>query len=132
MRKVDFAPATSRLTQKIRNELIFGFYGGESVVDKPTYRLVVRVNEAAVPVGVERFADLPAAYLQQLNATFTLVETGTQKTLLSGTSFANAAYDFSNQRFANVRAARNAEDRAATVMAADIRTKIAAYFATRQ
>ncbi len=131
MRNVTFAIADSRLSQHIRNELIFGFYGGEGTPDKAIYRLSIRVNENNVPVGVQRLEDVPAAYLQQLNATYTLVEISTQKTILTGTSFANAAYDFSSQRYANVRAQRDAENRAATVIAGDIRTKVAAFFVSR-
>ena len=131
MRQVDIAPINSRLGQKLRNELVFGLTGGSGSPDRAVYRLTVRVNDASVPVGIERNEDLPAAYLQQLNATFALTEIATQKTLTTGTSFANAAYDTSNQRFANLRAKRDAEDRAATVIAGDIRTKLAAYFATR-
>lgn len=131
MRQVDVEIAKSRLSQVIRNELVFYLYGGEGSPDpKPQYKLSVRVNDSNVPVGVEKYAGMPAAYLEQLNATFTLVETGSQKTVLSGTSFANAAYDFSNQRFANVRALRDAQDRAGKVIADDIRTKLVAYFAT--
>ena len=133
LRQVDVEVAKSRLSQVIRNELVFGLYGGAGSPDaKPVYKLSVRVNDSNVPVGVEKFVDLPAAYLEQLNASFTLVETATQKTVLTGTSFANAAYDFSNQRFANVRAQRDAQNRAGTVIADDIRTKLAAYFAEKR
>jgi LPS-assembly lipoprotein len=132
LRQVDIDVAKSRISQVIRNELIFGLYGGEGSPDpKPAYRLSVRVNDSNTPVGVEKFVDLPAAYLEQLNASFTLVETATQKTVLTGTSFANAAYDFSNQRFANVRAQRDAQDRAGNVIADDIHTRLAAYFANK-
>ncbi len=133
MRQVDLDVAKSRLSQVIRNELVFGMYGGEGSPDpKPVYRLSVRVNDSNVPVGIEKFVDLPAAYLEQLNASFTLVEIATQKTVLTGTSFANAAYDFSNQRFANIRAQRDAQNRAGAVIADDIHTKLAAYFAEKQ
>lgn len=132
MRQIEVEGAKSRLSQVIRNELIFYLYGGAgSPDDKPKYKLALRVNDSNVPVGVEKYVDLPAAYLEQLNATFTLVETATQKTVLTGTSFANAAYDFSNQRYANVRALRDAQDRAGKVIADDIRTKLAAFFAAR-
>jgi len=130
LHQVEVEVAKSRLSQEIRNELIYQLYGGEGSPDpKPKYKLSVRVNDSNVPVGVEKFEDLPAAYLEQLNATFTLTETATDKTLLTGTSFENAAYDFSNQRYANIRAQRDAQNRAGTVIADDIQIKLAAYFA---
>jgi LPS-assembly lipoprotein len=130
LHQVEVEVAKSRLSQEIRNELIYQLYGGEGSPDpKPKYKLSVRVNDSNVPVGIEKFEDLPAAYLEQLNATFTLTETATDKTLLTGTSFENAAYDFSNQRYANIRAQRDAQNRAGTVIADDIQIKLAAYFA---
>jgi LPS-assembly lipoprotein len=132
MRQIDVELAKTRLTQVIRNELIFDLYGGEGSPDpKPAYKLSVRVNDSNTPEGFEKFVDVPSAYLEQLNASFTLVETTSQKTVLTGTSFANAAYDFSNQRFANIRAQRDAQDRAAKVIADDIHTKLAAFFAEK-
>ena len=130
LHQVSVEVAKSRLSQVIRNELIFQLYGGEGSADpKPRYALSVRVNDSNVPVGIEKYVDLPSAYLEQLNATFTLVETATDKTVLTGTSFANAAYDFSNQRFANIRAQRDAQNRAGVVIANDIHIKLAAFFA---
>ncbi len=132
LRQVDIEVAKSRLSQIVRNELIFDLYGGEGSPDpKPGYKLSVRVNESNVAVGEEKFVDLPSAYLEQLNASFTLTELATQKTVLNGTSFANASYDASDQRFANVRAQRDAQERAGVVIADDIHTKLAAFFATR-
>jgi LPS-assembly lipoprotein len=130
LKSVDIALTDSRISQHLRNELIFAFTGGGDP-DKPVYRLNLRVTDVSVPVGVERLEDIPAAYLLQLQASYTLVEIATGTTLTNGTSFANASYDFSQQRFANVRAQRDAENRAANLIAADIRTKIAAFFATR-
>ncbi|MDR3493688.1 MAG: LPS assembly lipoprotein LptE [Ancalomicrobiaceae bacterium] len=127
LRHVD-VNAGGRVGQHIRNELVFGFYGGDGVPDKVAYRLNVQVADNSIPVDTARYSDLPAAYLQQLSVSFTLVDTKTQKTLLTGTSFANAAYDISTQRFANIRAARDAEDRAAVVIANDIHVKLAAFF----
>ncbi len=66
-----------------------------------------------------------------MNTTFVLSDIATRKTLMTGKSFATASYDFSNQRFANLRAKRDAEERAAKAVAQDIQARIAGYFATR-
>ena len=50
--------------------------------------------------------------------------------VVKGTTFARASYAASLQRFANIRAQRDAEDRAAKVLAEQIRTRIAGYLAT--
>lgn len=121
----------SRVEQRLRNELIFAFTGGAEA-GAPTYRVEVRLTDLSTAVGVERLSDTPAAYVLQLTASFTLIEIGTGRTLTTGNSFANASYDFSAQRFANVRARRDAENRAVTVLAEDMKAKIASYFATRR
>jgi LPS-assembly lipoprotein len=126
---IDLKLADSRIGQRVRNELVFAFYGGGEPAE-PRYRLNLRVNDSSIPVGIERTESTPAAYLVQLNATFTLTDVASGATILSGTSFANASYDFSQQRFANVRAQRDAENRAANQIAADIRTKVVAWLAT--
>ncbi|MEJ1159774.1 LPS assembly lipoprotein LptE [Prosthecomicrobium sp. N25] len=126
---IDLKLVDSRVSQRVRNELVFAFYGGGEPA-KPAYRLDLRVTDSSIPVGIERTESTPAAYLVQLNASFTLVDLASGTTILTGNSFANASYDFSQQRFANVRAQRDAENRAATQIAADIRTKIAAWLAT--
>lgn len=119
----------SRAGMKVRNELIFGLNGGVDP-DRPVYRLVVRLVEGSVPIGTEPYQQLPAATMVQLNAGFQLINAATGHVAFQGTSFANASYDYSSQRFANARARLNAEDRAAGVIATDIRAKLTAWFAT--
>lgn len=112
------------------NELTFGFERGQSAPDK-RYRLKVVMDLGVAEVGVERLADVPAAYTMTMNATFVLSDIATEKTLTTGKSFATASYDFSNQRFSNLRARRDAEARAAKAVAQDLQARIAGYFATR-
>lgn len=125
---IDIEPAKTRVEQVLRNELIFMFQrGGEAAPTR--YRLKMILNQSESAVAVEELADVPAAYLLQITASFVLTDAATGQTLLTGSTFANASYDFSSQRFANLRAAEDAEDRAAKTIADDIRTRIAAYFA---
>ena len=133
LQTVDIAAAQGRVGQQVRNELAFGFYGGAGEVEgKPVYRLELTVTSIDNAVGVERFRNLPSAYVEQITATYALIDIASGATVTSGTSFANAAYDYSDQRFANVRAKRDAENRVATAVAADIRNKLAVYFASHR
>ncbi len=125
---IEIAPSESRSEQVLRNALIFAFQrGGQAAPVR--YRLKFISNLTKSSVAVEELSDVPAAYLVQMTTSFSLSDIETGRTLLTGSSFANASYDFSNQRFANQRAAREAEDRAAKVIAEDIQVRIAAYFA---
>jgi len=80
---------------------------------------------------VEQLADVPAAYSMTMNATFVLSSRLDDTTMLTGKSFATASYDFSDQRLANTRARRDAEERVAKAVADDIQARIAGYFAAR-
>lgn len=133
LRHVDVGVIGGRVGQQIRNDLVFGFYGGEGDVAKPArYRLDITVTESANAVGIERYHNLPSAYLLQMSAAWVVSENATGHTLASGTAYAQAAYDISQQRYAAVRAQRDAENRAASVIASDIRTKVAVHFATHR
>ena len=119
-----------RVGQVMRNELVFAFQRGQAAPD-PAYRLKVIIDRPLNEVGVERLADVPAAYTVSVNATYVLSEIGTDRTLETGSAFATASFDFSSQRFANLRAERDAEDRAAKAAAVDIHTRLAAFFASQ-
>ena len=121
--------APGRLGQLIRNESVFAYGHGAGSPDRPRWRLEVTTATTDTAVGIDRYKNLASAYLGQVTATWVLTEITTGRTLTSGSSFANAAYDYSQQRFADLRALRDAQDRAATMIALDIRTKIAVWFA---
>lgn len=133
LRSIDVAAVPGRVGQQVRNELVFGLYGGAGEpTGKPVYRLELTVTSIDNAVGVERYRNLPSAYLEQITATYALIDVASGATVTTGTSFANAAYDFSEQRYANVRAKRDAENRVASVVAGDIRNKLAVWFASRK
>lgn len=113
------------------NELTFNFERGTTAPEKK-YRLKVLQDTSTSAVAVEQFSDVPSAYTLTMNASFLLTEIGSDKTLMTGRSFQSASFDFSNQRFANLRASRDAEERVAKAVAEDITARIAGYFATHQ
>ncbi|MEP4033485.1 LPS assembly lipoprotein LptE [Roseibium polysiphoniae] len=117
--------------RELYNELTFNFEGGGASPRK-LYRLKVLMDISQAAVGVEELADVPSAYTLTMNTTFVLSDYETQKTLTTGRSFATASYDFSSQRFANIRAKRDAKQRAAATVADDIQARIAGYFASQR
>ena len=119
-----------RIGQVLRNELIFGFRRGREAPES-SYRLKILIDRPLNEVGVERLADVPSAYTVTVNATYVLSDIATGRTLETGRAFGTASFDFSSQRFANLRAERDAEDRAAKTVARDIQTRLASFFATR-
>ncbi|WP_417692257.1 hypothetical protein [Roseibium sp.] len=115
--------------RELYNELSFLFERGAGSPEK-LYRLKILMDLNVAEVGVEQLADVPAAYTLTVNTTFVLENKQSETTMMTGKSFATASYDFSNQRFANIRAKRDARQRAARVIANDIQARIAGYFAT--
>ena len=65
-----------------------------------------------------------------INAIYTLVEIATNKPVLTGQTFSRVSYDIpgQQQRFSRARGLRDAENRAAKVIAENIRLRLASYF----
>ena len=117
-----------RLGQELMNQLVFAFRGGAALTD-PAYRLDLVVTSRKAELSVQVREEVPTANLVTVTTTYTLTEIASGRVVTNGTIYTSASYDFSSQRFANLRAERDAENRAARVAAEDIRTRIAAVFA---
>lgn len=112
------------------NELTFNFERGAGAPEKK-YKLKVIKDLSTASVAVEQFSDVPTSYTTTLNASFVLSDIETEETLMTGRAFQSASFDFSSQRFANLRASRNAKERVAKAVAEDITARIAGYFASK-
>ena len=121
---VDIAKIPGRVGQKIRNELIFGTTGGDNP-ETAEYSLAIGITQSLGGVLVQSDGNTTTMVVQ-IDASFKLVRIKDKKILLDGKSFARAPYQRYQPIYANVRAQHDAEDRAATVIATDIRTRIAA------
>ena len=95
----------------------------------PRYRLAIVLDTRMRTIGIEQGGDIPAARSIDLDASFTLNRIGDNAALLEGRAKAAASHDFFGQRYANIRAGRDATERAARLIARDITTQIAAFFA---
>ncbi|MHA7775641.1 LPS assembly lipoprotein LptE [Roseibium sp. M-1] len=122
--------ANNDASRVLYNELSYRFERGAGSGAKK-YRLKVLMDVGSSAVGVERFADVPAAYTTTMNSTFVLSDIATDETLMTGRAFKSASYDFSSQRFANTRAFRDAQERVAKSVADDIAARVAGYFASQ-
>ena len=123
-------PIPDRLGHYLGNELIFAFNGTGSEVT-PKYRLLVTLVERVATPIVDTFQARATAATVFVDATYKLTPVGGGAAVASGTATAAATYDRSAQRFANLRAARDAEIRDAKTLADQIRTRIAAALAAK-
>lgn len=115
---------TERVAQALINELIFQLRGGGALVE-PKYRLDLILTTRVSDLAIRAREDIPVAKLVSLTATYTLTEVATRRVVTSDNVYATSSFDVSSQRYANVRAQQDAEDRAARAAAADIRLRLA-------
>lgn len=128
MRTVDVSIIPGRVGQRVRNELIFKTTGGGEA-DQTKYRLDIALRESVLNVLVEETGD-PKSQVYQIYTQFRLIRLADNQVVLEGTSNARAAYDKADSVFADIRAKRDAEDRAARTIAESIRLRLASYLST--
>jgi LPS-assembly lipoprotein len=121
-------PINSRIGVQLRNELIFGLTGGGAPA-APAYTLSVAVASSVESSIIDAETSKPQIDTVRLTGNFTLKDTASGEIVLSSRQFALTTYDRGLQRFAAVRAQRDAENRAATVLADQIKTQLAIHFA---
>jgi len=121
--EVEVAPIPDRVGHYLAEELKFET-NGSGITPPPRYRLTISTQETLGGLIVNLHSLTSDAASLTLTANYSLTEIEGGKEITKGTASANASYDRSQQRFANVRAARDAEIRAATVLADQIRTRV--------
>jgi LPS-assembly lipoprotein len=116
----------ARIAVEIRDQLLFALTGGSGSAS-PTHRLVVDITLRTTPITVDITSGRAEVEVAGIDARYRLVNIATGKQALSGTTFARVTSDVpgQQQRFARVRAQRDAEERAARVIADHIRLRLA-------
>jgi LPS-assembly lipoprotein len=131
IQQIDAAKGTpqERVAVEVRNALIYDMTGG-SGSGVPTHRLVVRILPSRNSLIVDRTSARPSAENYGIDAVYVLTDISTGKPVVNGTTFARVSYDIpgQEQRFARSRALRDAEDRAAQVIAENIKNRLASFF----
>lgn len=121
--KVD--PISDRVGHYLGNELMFALNGTGSDV-APVYRLTVSLSERVQTPLVDTYSGRATAGTVVIDANYKLSSIADGKILAQGIAFTAASYDRTSQRFADMRAARDAEIRDAKALADQIQTRIAA------
>jgi LPS-assembly lipoprotein len=137
MRSVDVATVTTsglndrlpRVGGEVRNDLIFALTGGSGGLPA-THRLNIRMTASQQQIIVDIDSGRPDTQNYSIDATYTLVDLATGKTVVNGYTFSRVSFNIpgQQQRFAGERGLRDAEDRAAKVVAENIRNRLASYF----
>ncbi|MEJ0074076.1 MAG: hypothetical protein WDO17_01285 [Alphaproteobacteria bacterium] len=119
----------SRIAVELQNALGFEINGSTGLIS-PTHALKVRMNVGRNSIMTDINTGLVVAEITGIDANFTLTELATGKVVMRGNTFSRVSSEYpgQQQRFARVRARLDAENRAAKVIAENVRTRVASYF----
>jgi LPS-assembly lipoprotein len=113
----------SRVAQEVRNHLIFALSGGAGEPASPAYTLDLGVtSQMASAASIQNAAGnagQPTAGRMIVSSFYVLTD-ASGKRVSTGRRVATASFDFPLQQFASLRAQRDAENRAARELAADL------------
>ena len=126
---ISIPEASDRPGQLIRNELISSMQPGKGEEERYLLNLTTTVADNGV-IQKKQPAVTRQAILITTN--YELLDRTTGKVLTKGTTFARVPYDVVRQPFADLQAQKDATERAAREVGADIRTRLAAYFSKQQ
>lgn len=131
---IDIAPVNvsqgqERLAHNVRSELFFDLDGSGKPSPK-RYRLTLDAAESVQVTSTDTTSGRANAAVLNVSVRYTLTSLDNSRTVTTGVARTTATYFRDPQRFASVRAARDAEIRASKVLADDIKQRLAALFAT--
>jgi LPS-assembly lipoprotein len=119
----------ARVGVEVRNDLIYDLTGGGGETAS-THRLTIRLTSRNLQVIVDINSGRPDVQNYGIDARYELTDLSTGKVVVKGTTFARVSYNIpgEEQRFAGLRGLRDAENRAAKVIADSIHSRLASYF----
>lgn len=119
----------ARVANEVRDDLLFRLTGGGPALP-PTHRLDIRMSATQLQVIVDVNSARPEVQNYGINATYTLVDLATNRPVITGQTFSRVSYNIpgQQQRFAGQRGQRDAENRAAKVIADNIHSRLASFF----
>lgn len=126
LRGVEIPEMKGLIGHYFRNELVFELDGSGDADGPRTSKLEAAIAESVEVVTVDYANGRADSAILVATADWQLLRNGSGEVLASGQSVVRAPYERSTQRFATLRAARDAQIRAAKNLAQLIRARIAA------
>jgi LPS-assembly lipoprotein len=131
LRDVDVASIGGRIGNELRNDLIYELTGGQGNRTGAPYRLTLVANVNSFNPIIDTQSGRPVAQMLSFDIVYKLHDVVQDRIVLTEQALARVSIDATQQRFANLRAVRDAENRAAKVAAEQIRSRLASFFLTR-
>ncbi len=124
-------PIPERIGHYLGDDLVFDLNGTGSH-PTPKYRLFVTLNEAVQTPLIDTVSGRASSATVVVNAQYRLENFATGLLVTRGSAFVFKSYDRTSQRFADVRASRDAEIRDAKQLSDLIRQRLAAALAEQR
>jgi LPS-assembly lipoprotein len=131
LQQIAVKPAKSREELEVRKQLIFLLDNGSPEPSKPAYSLDLGITTRTVaaatqqaPFDPKNNVGLPTAGTVIMTSQYVLSDASTGKTVASGTRTVTSDFDQPRQEFANMRAQRDAQNRAARELAELLRLSL--------
>jgi LPS-assembly lipoprotein len=130
MREVEILQIQGRIGNELRNDLIYALTGGEGNPKHVPYQMTISVQSSIASAIVNSGSGLPENQIVRITGNWKLMRVGDEKKkpVIEGSASGSGTIDVSDQRYANYAATRDAENRAARIVADQIKAQIAAYF----
>jgi LPS-assembly lipoprotein len=128
---VEVASIDGRIGNELRNDLIYELTGGEGHQLDAPFRLTLVANVTSFNPIIDTESGRPVAQVIAFDVTYKLHDVVKDRIVLTEQALARVSIDRNPQRFASLRARRDAENRAAKVVAEQIRSRLASFFLTR-
>jgi LPS-assembly lipoprotein len=128
--EVEWPPKLANAGHYLRSEMIYALNGSGSDVPK-RYRLRLALTESQTSPVVSTESGTATSVIVGGTVTYTLTSLDGKTAITQGTATSSASFDRFPQRFANIRAARDAEIRLSKDLVDQVRTKLSAVLATR-
>ena len=130
LRAIEVEPIKDRIGHYLGDNLITDL-NGTGQTPTPKYKLTVTVSTASSTPTVSALTNVATSATMTADARYTLNKAEGGAQVLTGVASANATYDRSQQRYNDLRAARDAEIRLARSLSDEISLRLAAQLAAK-
>jgi LPS-assembly lipoprotein len=131
LRAIEVAPIPARIGHYLGENLIADLNGTGQTISPPKYRLTVKVSTGTQTPTVNSMLSVATSATMTADADYTLTKVDGGAEVVKGTANAAAAYDRTSQRYANLRAGRDAEIRLARALSQEITLRLSSALAAK-
>jgi len=131
MRAIEVTPIQTRIGHYLVEDLIANINGTGQVPSPPKYRLAMKISTGTQTPTVNSETNVASSATMTGDVDYVLTKVDGNAEVVKGTANAAAAYDRTTQRYADLRAARDAEIRLARALSQEIALRLASALAAK-